>query len=214
MGLAVETGILADLMVHDTDGAEWLRQSLAQVNEVLAENGLPKHEEPEHLPPIWSRAALASYPYSFLHHLRRVYAHTTNDPNWTPTPIPDGENPAQDPVVVRGSERMSSHLLCHSDCEGYYLPLDFSKVIVDLTNQDRIVGGLLGSSYRLIDELVCIAPKLGISLDRGRLSDSEADQINRDSESEEGLWIEKTVWLSLFEAARLSIEHKTAICVC
>jgi hypothetical protein len=43
------------------------------------------------------------------------------------------------------------------------------------------------------------------------LSDAEADKINKDSESEEGLWIEKTVWISLFEAARLSIEHKTVV---
>ena len=57
-----------------------------------------------------------------------------------------------------------------------------------------------------------IAPKLGIALDDGQLSDAEADKINKDSESEEGLWIEKTVWISLFEAARLSIEHKTAVC--
>ena len=41
MGLAVEVGMLADLMVHDTEGAEWLRESFAKVNEVLAENNLP-----------------------------------------------------------------------------------------------------------------------------------------------------------------------------
>jgi hypothetical protein len=64
----------------------------------------------------------------------------------------------------------------------------------------------------LLEELVRIAPKLGIALDDGQLSDAEADKINKDSESEEGLWIEKTVWISLFEAARLSIEHKTAVC--
>ena len=38
-----------------------------------------------------------------------------------------------------------SHLLCHSDCEGFYLPIDFADVIVDAKNQMRIAGGLLGS---------------------------------------------------------------------
>jgi hypothetical protein len=75
------------------------------------------------------------------------------------------------------------------------------------------VGGLR-SSYRLLKELVAIAPKLGIMLEGERLTEAEADKIARDARSQQGLWIEKIVWISLFEAARLSIEHKTAICFC
>lgn len=212
MGLAVEIGMLADLIANDPEGADWTRESLAKVNEVLAENNLPQHNEPEQLPTMHNRAGILSYPYSFLHHLRRVYARATNDPDWTPTPTPEGEDPAEDSVLDKEMDMMSSHLLCHSDAEGYYLPIDFNDVIIDEKNQDRIPGGLLGSSCRLLEELIRIAPKLGITLDGGQLSDAEADKINKDFESEEGLWIEKIVWISLFEAARLSIEHKTAIC--
>jgi hypothetical protein len=61
-------------------------------------------------------------------------------------------------------------------------------------------------------ELVAVAPSLGIALSNGVLADSEADRINREVEVEGPFWIEKAVWLSLFEAARLSIEHHTAIC--
>jgi hypothetical protein len=212
MGLAVETGMLADLFANDPEGAEWTRESLARVNDVLAENNLPQHNEPEHLPKMHNRAGTLSYPYSFLHHLRRVFARVTNDPDWMPKPTPDGDDPAEDPVLDEEMCLMSSHLLCHSDAEGFYLPIDFNDVIIDDKDQDRIPGVLLGSSYRLFEELVQIAPKLGIALDDGQLFDAEADKINKDAESEKGLWIEKTVWISLFEAARLSIEHKTAVC--
>ncbi|MBS0262614.1 MAG: hypothetical protein JSS02_11735 [Planctomycetes bacterium] len=214
MGLAIETGILADLICHDPEGADELRECFTRVNEVLAENRLPPHQEPEQLPAQESRAGLCSFSYSFLHHLRRVYARATDDPGWQPTPTPADEDAAEDPAIDEVTCLMTSHLLCHSDCEGFYLPIHFTDVVVDDRNQERIPGGFLGSSYRLQEELVMVAPILGIKLDRGALSDAEADRINRDADSETDWWIELIVWISLFEAARLSIEHQTAICFC
>ncbi len=55
-------------------------------------------------------------------------------------------------------------------------------------------------------------PSLGIALDGGTLSDEEADRINSVVRATGLFWIELGVWLSLFEAARLSIQHRTAIC--
>jgi len=212
MSLAVEVGLLADLIKNDEEGAEWFRGSLEQVNSVLRDLGVPEHHEPEELPPLKSRSAIASYPYSFLHHLRRVYARCTADPMWSPQPVVLGEDPAEDPVVDSESNMFTSHLLCHSDCEGFYLPIEFHDVIIDEKEDDRIPGGLLGSSFRLREELVRIAPRLGIRLEKGGLSNAEAERLAQEIDTEEGLWIEKAVWLSLFEAARLSIEHRTAIC--
>jgi hypothetical protein len=211
MGVGVSVFELADLMVNDTEGAKWFRESLAKVNEVLAENGLPLHVEPEKLPPMRRRSACNYFPYSYIHHLRRAYAHIINKPNWTATPMPEGEDPTKDPVLDKELYVGLSHLLCHSDCEGIYLPIEFDEPIVDDKKLNRIPGGLMGSSYRLLDELNVIAPKLGIRLEGGHLSDSEADKINHESDSQKGLYIEKIVWISLFEAARLSIEYKTAI---
>ena len=105
---------------------------------------------------------------------------------------------------------MESHLLCHSDCEGFYFPIPFTNILFD--KKDRIPGGMLGSSVMLQKELIAVAPALGIRLDKGKLTDQEAQKINREVEAESPLWIEKAVWISLFEAARLSIEHKAAIC--
>ena len=60
-------------------------------------------------------------------------------------------------------------------------------------------------------ELVAVAPALGVALADGRLTDTEAERVNRVVEEQGPFWIELAVWLSLFEAARLSIEHRTAI---
>ena len=210
MGLAVEVGMLSDLIQNDPEGADWLRDSFSSVNAVLAENKLPPHREPESLPALNSRAAILSYPYSFLHHLRRVAAHAAEKPGWVAKPFPDADDPLADPVVDKQSANLKSHLLCHSDCEGFYLPIEFDEPIGD--DHGRIPGDLLGSSIVLIKELVAAAPALGIRLENGHLSDRETDSLNAEIEAESALWIEKAVWLSLFEAARLSIEHKTAVC--
>lgn len=111
MGLAVSTGVLADLKRHDPEGFEWISESLAKVNEVLVESGLPSHKEPDDLAEDdGSRAGAGSFPYSFMHYLRRFYAHATTDPDWTPTPVADGEDPADDPVVEEESYMFASHL--------------------------------------------------------------------------------------------------------
>lgn len=105
---------------------------------------------------------------------------------------------------------MDSHLLCHSDAEGFYVPIDFEDVIVD--NEDReLPGGLLGSTQRLMAELVTVAPTLGIELKNGELSDAEAKRLNREAHKRASFWVEKIVWLSLFEAARISLKYKSVI---
>lgn len=210
MGLAVSVGSLADLNANDPEGAEWLRDALSRVNALLAENNHPAHTEPEDLPALQSRAALESYPYSFLHYLRRFAAHASEHPNWTPKPFPKSEDPADDPVVERAAAMFDSHLLCHSDCEGFYVPIEFDSPLFSL-GKDPVPGGMLGSSQGLMRELVAIAPFLGITLQGNSLSDAEAERINSGLEHEGPFWIESSVWLSLFEAARLSIEHRTAI---
>lgn len=208
MGLAIAVGMLSDLVENDAEGAEWLREELQSANALLVDQNYPAHVEPETRLPESSRCALDSYPYSFLHYLRRMYAHVARDPNWKPQEVGEGEDPSDDPVLEEETMEMQSHLLCHSDAEGFYFPVDFPEVFFD----DDLPGGMLGSSYQLMRELVTLAPYLGIQLKNGELSDAEAERLNEESESEEGFWIEKCVWLSLFEAARLSLKHKTAIC--
>jgi hypothetical protein len=157
------------------------------------------------------RSIIGSFPYSFLHHLRRTYARWKQNPDTPATPCPDDQDPASDPAIEQELYMFDSHLLSHSDCEGFYFPLDFSEIIVDPEEQGRIHGGFLGSSYRLHEELVAMAPALGIN-NAAELSDEEADSIRSCTETESELWIEKATWLTLYEACRLSKQHGTAIC--
>lgn len=207
MGLAISVGFLEDMLENDLEGAQWFRDNLAQLNRVLEQHNLQPHHEPERLPERASRAACLSFPYSFLHYLRRVYAHVVQNPNWRAEPLEKGEDPTKDSVLDEELYMFSSHLLCHSDAEGYYVPQDFRDVIFD----DDIPGGMTGSSHQLMRELVMVAPALGITLENGELSDAEATRVNEVSASDQGLFIEYTVWILLFEAARLSIKHNTLI---
>lgn len=150
MGLAISVGVLADLIINDAEGAEYMRQEFARLNEVLRENGLPEHQEPKNLSQIVKRRYGGSFPYSFLHYLRRVAAYVARDENWKAAPFPEKDDPTKDAVLEDESYMFDSHLICHSDCEGYYLPIEFSEVLVDNSDKNRIRGGLLGSSYKLM----------------------------------------------------------------
>jgi hypothetical protein len=212
MGLAVVVGPLAEVLAEDAEDiecAERIRFDFAAINNALRKSGLPAHNEPETLPEFASRAPIISFPYSCLHYLRRAYAYRIQDPD-SPLPEPaDGEDPSEDPII----ERMSTpkhHLLWHSDAEGYYVPIDFETVI----EHDDLPGLMLGSSHRLFQELIYVAPTLGITLDGQTLSDVQAERIEKIIADEGHLHIELMVWILLFEAARLSIEHGTAIQFC
>ncbi len=211
MGLAVSVGRLADLKNHDKEGVRWFRAAMKKVNKVLQNEGFPPHVEPENLPPLVNRSALHGFPYSFLHYLRRFATYAQVKPNWKPKRFPKSADPANDELVMDEMLMFSSHLLCHSDCEGFYLPIDFPEPI--FADEKLIPGCQLGSSFGLMKELIEVAPFLGITLTDGVLNDSEAARINGIITAEKNnFWIELGVWFSLFEAARLSIEHKTAIC--
>ncbi|WP_252867196.1 hypothetical protein [Janthinobacterium lividum] len=210
MGLAISVGALADLQEEDPEGAQWLVTALEEANLLLQKAGLPQHSEPATLPQLDSRVMLDSFPYSFLHTLRRAYAHARLDAQWRATPLADGEDATEDPVLDAAQDDFDSHLICHSDCEGFYFPLVFEEVIF-ADEEHALLGGMLGSSYSLRAELVTVAPALGIFLLGDELSDEEAARINARIDAEDGLERELVAWLATYEACRLSIEYKTAI---
>lgn len=207
MGIVVEVGALAD---SDSESAEWFRSDMATINALLAEKGIQPHTEPESLPELHSRCDVIGYPYTSIHYLRRFYARCQSNPGSSPEPVKVDEDPTEDEFYSAEFEKFESHLVCHSDCEGYYLPIDFTEVLTGEEEGD-IPGDFVGSSYQLMRELVSIAPKLGIELFGGKMSDEEAARINSEIQEDGDFHIEKMVWLDLFENARLSIEHSTAI---
>jgi hypothetical protein len=221
MGLSITVGILADLIENDSEGAEHVHSDFDIINEILGQHGLPAHEEPTSLPRLHDRSGMTGFPYSFLHYLRRFYARwiaQTKQPfvrrlyaKWfaqsthTHPPVGDGEDPASDHVLMRVASP-THHLLWHSDCEGYYLRIDFPTAM-----EDQRLGGGVVSTVRLLDELIVVAAPLGIALHDGQLNDADANAIAEEDESGGPYWIERLVWLTLFKAARLSIEHRAAI---
>ncbi len=239
MGLAVCVGMLAELLEDDPESAEGFEEELAEVNRVLAAAGLPPHTEPRGPLELDSRASIDGFPYSFIHYLRRAYAHRVLAPDWVATPLADDVDPTADPKIQALLDGSESHLLCHSDAEGFYVPIDFQEVLFDADGSDEdeeeddaqeeadeaegdadleelsgLPGGMLGSSQRLLEELVFVAPALGIRLENGKLSDEEAERIDALIDDDNGLYREYVSWLLLYESARLSIEHRTAIVFC
>jgi hypothetical protein len=209
MGLAISVGLLADLLENDLEGAEWVREELEKINSALRKHGLPEHTEPETLPTSPYRGQILSFPYSYLHRLRRALAYARQAPEEF-AQIDRTREPDEDPLIDDElSVYMDSHIICHSDCEGYYVPIDFADVIYGETDDD-IPGGMLGSSYRVLDELVQTAPVLDIRLTDGRLSDDEARSLAGEQDGHP-YEIERIVWFSFYEAARLSIEYKVVI---
>lgn len=210
MGLAVCVGYLADLLTNDPEGAEWAQEYFETINHALAENDLPMHEEPSVLTPFTNRCETGGYPYSYLHYLRRFYARTKSDQNWQPVAVAEGEDPSADPAIDEESAMLDSHLLCHSDAEGCYVPIDFPEPII--SDEVEVPGGLIGSSQKLLEELLFVAPKLQIQLVEGELSDAEAARLNQIcGQDTDPFCIEKLVWFSLYEAAQVSIKTGAAI---
>jgi len=214
MGLGVEVGMLARFEEdNDSIGTEFWEGEISAVNEVLSEHGLPQHSEPSRFegtsPSSQDRRDCDSIGYSFVHCLRRVFAiNTLYGDQYKITPYDEDDEDESSHEVEEVSNRLDSHLLCHSDNEGLYLPISFQKPIFD----DRIPGGILGSSNQLVSELTTIAPVLGIQMEGSILPDTSVDFIENSLEEESEFWREHYAWLFFFESARLSVEFRSAMC--
>lgn len=217
MGLAVTIGTLAGM---DDSVADALRRDFEHIDRVLEEHQLPPHAEPEDIPQptTWSgldldRDAisggwLSSFPYGALHRLRRAVAYARQRPqDFGPMPA-DGDPLEPELIEEELMYRMDSHLICHSDVEGYYVPIDFDMPLHDMT--DQLPGGILGSSRRALDELRATAPLLGIDLHAGELDRATAEQIAAE-DHDDPLGLERYVWLVLWVAFTSSLETSSAV---
>ncbi|WP_280426000.1 hypothetical protein [Nocardia carnea] len=215
MGLAVSTHHYAEAMAdNDSEYIGELRAELRALNDLLAGEGLPVHEEPPHRGATAARSRIGSVPYSFVHYLRRAYARAHEYPDQPLEPVGAGEDPSDDPAVDQLRYMFESHLLCHSDCEGYYLPVEFDEVLYP-DDELGIPGGMVGSSAALLSELVYVAPYLGITLDDGELSDAAIERIYHENGADtHPLYRERETWVLFYEAARVSVANRTVITFC
>jgi len=212
MGLSISVGLLA-YNHTDKEACAYLSREFKEVNRLLKSNNLPLHKEPAKLPRLdYRNRTVIGQPYGNLHHLRRAVAYAIR--GYTKLPDFGDADPLEDDMYDRVLDCFESHIICHSDCEGFYVPVDFAQPLYDdLEDSDPkcIVGGILGSSQGVKRELVQVAPLLGIRLEAGKLSDREFARLDALSHAHSSHGTSLHVWLNFFEAARLSIEHNTAI---
>lgn len=143
--------------------------------------------------------------------LRRAVAFAKQAPDEF-APTPKGEDPADDERVTDELlTYIDSHLVCHSDCDGYYVPVDFPDPLYH-DSDDEIGGGILGSSQAAMRELLLVAPLINIRVPNGAVTNQLAKAINDERRGK--FYIERQVWLELFEAFRLSLKHRTAVKFC
>jgi hypothetical protein len=201
MGLTASIGFLESLR-DEPAGQARFRQRLTGVNAVLRAEGLPEHVEPTELPPHTYRSELDSIGWDWLHCLRRLHALVLHGVE--PTPAPENYPGRElDPMIDEElSVHLRSHLIVHSDADGWYVPIDFRDMLYG-----DVPGRILGSSPRLLAELRSLTGPLGIVPD---VDDAEAARLNAVTDADPW-WREKYAWLHLFEAARLSVELSTAI---
>lgn len=215
MSLFVSVGIITDV-AHDEEGVAAFQASLDGLSAGLADKGLT-WREPDGSSAVEMRPHVGGFPYSCLHYLRRVYALVDNGE--PVTPARGEEDLARDRHWIEEStEMVESHLLSHSDHAGYYVPVDFGDHPVFLSGVEG--DGMVGSSQRLLSELCWCAPALGIRLDTAassagadtddELSDAEAARLFA-LPPEADFATESMVWLTLYEACRVSIASGHAI---
>ena len=203
MGLAISVGLL-DFVAGDEEGVEFYRGELERINALLIANGASAHVEPEAVDHPNYRGFVSSFPYSFIHYLRRAIAyHAVGE---TLTEVPKGGDAADDPILAEEYYMLSSHIICHSDCDGYYVPIEFSEPIFDPESNLT-----LGSSIAMVEELIAVAPSLGIDIVDRALSDDEAKKLAEANDDSAPFYREKIVWFTLWELANVSVQQNATL---
>jgi hypothetical protein len=201
MGLQITVGA-----EHNDPGfAESHIKALAGISAGLAEMGF-EWREPTNttLPAGWPY--LWAFSYVNLHYLRRVYALVQADEDVTPVSSREEMDEAKD-VVEQEALFGDSHLLNHSDCDGYYVPVDWA----DYHDFPLVGAEVVGSSPHLLWEIEKCAPAIGIEdVDDGWLPDGKLRQLRAEDQSHP-FHIERYTWVALYDACRLSMHTGHAI---
>jgi hypothetical protein len=210
MGLGIEVGILADLRENnDDEGFNYYLNQFDVLNRCLQSVGLPVHNEPEDCE-IWS---CDMFGFSGLHYLRRLAAYLDHSGR---TPPPGDKSAAEDPILQQYYESnivgRFDHLICHSDADGFYLPIDFLDVLFPDAGFG-IVGGV-GSTIQLLRECEHLAQILEIPKHLDENSKELYDASNSQGEGS-CLWekygIESYICVRLMRGCQHSIRTQAAI---
>ena len=202
MGLEITVGNPA---MGDDEGELYHHRRFVRLAQALDNSGHTGWTAPPAPAAPWglARPHTAGFSYSYLNRLQRVYALHVEGLPVTPVTTASDLDDAQ-AAIEDATSLLSSHLLCHSDSAGYYVPVPLGDPVF-LPEEAEVAGaGMVGSSNDLLRELIRIAPLIGVRLERdGTLSDAEAERVHRDSG--DPYEVEQTVWLALHESCLVSI---------
>lgn len=156
--------------------------------------------------------------YAILHQLRRYAAHidVNNKPPEEPCELHEASNDqALLKIYDEEVKTQFPHLIDHSDCDGYYIPCEFSVPIwiqpseIEMDNSDDDLLISVGSSILLKKELCVLNEYLKISTDELQDIENITEKfINDDWE------FVKWCWAILFYMCDLSIKHNQPIIFC
>ncbi|MFD7625536.1 hypothetical protein ACFV7Q_05730 [Streptomyces sp. NPDC059851] len=211
MGLNIVVGVLVDA---EDDYTEMVLADFVAIGGLLERTGARPWTEPALNE--GEGAGFEAWGYSGLHTVRRLAVHLAADGR-LPEPLHGTERATDDPLLSKVYEALPTdppgpfdHLVHHSDCEGYYVPVDFAHVITD----KKAPGGYLGSSVRLLAETRRLAEALGLPEDLDPHSEEvfdAADAVKPATEGWQRYGVESYVCLQLLRAAKLSISTGAAI---
>jgi hypothetical protein len=184
VGLAVFVFPLAMMRDTDPEGEAFMRRAVENINTALTRRGLTPHQEPEPaMRSPWPSDVLVDMPYGAYRSLGIVVAQ-----GW------DGGS-ARELERGAGTVECRSHLLAHSGTEGFFVPQPFHPPLFAEGDEPELPGGLVGSSYRLAEDLAAIRDRLGI----GKPPAGEREATLQ------------AAWRTLDAAARISIDCGTLI---
>lgn len=208
MGLGISVGMLCGQARNDPEGFEVHRDGFDLLAGALAKEGI-EWREPDVLHESGEHDYSGGFPYGYLAHLRRAFTLTQLGEAVTAASAVSDEQYRRDQAKVDDEMTMfASHLLCHADYAGYYIPVDFSDPLFLPEGAEVGGGGMVGSCQRLLAELVSFAPAIGI-----RLDENGTPQETRVAD-DDPFDPEKYAWWHLYRACLASIESGHAIVFC
>lgn len=188
--MSVTVGALSDVAEHDPELLPEVAGDFLAINDVLAAKGLPSHDEPTECA-VWSADFVG---YSGLHALREVAGFVHAGLEIPRNMVLDGKDTTQSDALVKTFlEHVSGkgdftlvgrvlrsifktrekpelppfiHLIVHSDCDGFYVPVAFETPLVPKKTTDETAHlWPLGSVMRLESEVNRLADHLQIPAD-------------------------------------------------
>ena len=211
MGLSISVGLLADLKRNDTEGYEEYREAFGKLSAALAKAGVDWQEPETGDGAVYS----GGFPYGYLTRLRRIYVLAQEGDRITPAPAHGTAEERRDRERIDDEMVMfSSHLLCHADDAGYYIPVAFDDPLFLPEGAEIAGAGMVGSSQALLAELIGIAPALGIELDEKGGPTARAGTDLEATPSDDPFEPERYAWCRLYEACRAGIASGRAVVFC